>query len=62
MELHSIKKGLQASPFADSLAINLLRSLAEFREQVVGYINMEEVWEMRKAKAWTENGKAEDLK
>ena len=51
MELHSIKIGLQAGPFADSLAINRPKSLAEFKEWAVGYINMEEVREMRKAEA-----------
>ena len=31
VELHSTKKGLQAGSFTDSLAINLLRSLTEFK-------------------------------
>ena len=52
MELHFIKRGLRASPFTNSLAINLLTSLAEFRERVVDYINMEKVQEIRKEKAW----------
>ena len=43
VELHSIKRGLQAGPFVDSLAINPLRSLTEFKEQAMGYVNMEEV-------------------
>ena len=53
---------LKGKSFGDSLAINPPRSLVEFREWVVGYINMEEVWEMKKAKAGTENGKVEDSK
>ena len=39
MELHFIKRGLPVGLFTDSLAINPLRSLAEFRERAVGYIN-----------------------
>ena len=62
MELHFIKRGLRERPFAYLLAINLLRSLAEFREQVMGYINMEEVREMRKAEAQMENGRAKGSK
>ena len=62
MKLHSIKRGLRAGPFADSLAINPSRSLTEFREQAVGYINMKEVRETRKAEAQTENGRAKDSK
>ena len=53
MELHSIKIGSRVGPFADSLAINPLRSLAEFRKRAVGYINMEEIRETRKAETWT---------
>ena len=62
MELHSIKRGLRVGLFADSLAINLPRSLTKFREQAMGYVNMEEVQEMRKGEARMENGKAEDSK
>ena len=62
VELHCIKRGLGMGSFADSLAINPLRSLAEFRERVVGYINMEEVQETRKAEAQTKNGKVKDSK
>ena len=62
MELHSIKRGLKVGSFADSLAINAPRSLAEFRERAMGYINIEEVRETRKAKAPIENGKAKDSK
>ena len=43
VELHSIKKGLRARPFANSQAINPPRSLAKFRERAMGYINIEEV-------------------
>ena len=43
VELHSIKIGLRAGPFVDSLAINPSRSLTEFRDRAVRYINMEEV-------------------
>ena len=60
MKLYSIKGGLRASPFVDSLAINPLRSLAEFKEQVIGYINLEEVREMRKVEAPSENKEAEE--
>ena len=42
-ELHSIKRGLRASPFADSLAITPLKTIAEFRERVARYIKIEEV-------------------
>ena len=62
MELYSIKRGLQAGPFADSLAINPPKSLAEFKEWVMGYINMEEVREMKKMEAQIENGRVEDSK
>ena len=61
VELHSIKRGLRAGPFANSLAINPSRSLTEFRERALGYIN-EEVLETRKAKAQMENGKAKKSK
>ena len=49
LELHSINRGLQADPFAHSLAINPSRSLVEFEERAMGYMNMEEVQETRKA-------------
>ena len=62
MEFHSIKKGLRAGPFVDSLAINPSSTMAEFKERAVGYINMEEVQEIRKAEAQTKNRRAEDLR
>ena len=51
MELHSIKRGLRAGPFVDSLAITPLKTTAEFRERVARYIKMEEVQEMNKVEA-----------
>ena len=35
VELHSIKRGLGASPFADSLVINP-RNMIEFKERAIG--------------------------
>ena len=62
MESHSLKRGLWVGPFANLLAINLSRSLAEFRKRVMGYINMEEVRETRKTEALIENERAKDSK
>ena len=62
VELHSIKKGLWARPFANSQAINPPRSLAKFRERAMGYINIEDVQKTQKTEARTENGRADDSK
>ena len=43
-----MNSGLRADPFANSLAITPPKTIAEFRERVVGYINMEEVRETKK--------------
>ena len=47
-------------PFANSLAINPLKSIAEFRERAMEYINMEEVQEIRKVEAQIKNERVED--
>ena len=62
VELHSIKGGLWVGPFIDSLAINPSRSLTELRDRAIRYINIEEVWETRKAEVRMENGKADEIK
>ena len=33
LEFHSVKRGLSAGPFVDSMAINSPRSMVEFRER-----------------------------
>ena len=62
MELHSIKSGLKASPFADSLAITPPKTTTEFKKKAVGYINMEEDREMKKAEARQEAKNDDDSK
>ena len=57
MELHSIKRGLQASLFIDSL---VRRTMVEFKKRAMGSINMDEVRETRKVEAQTENRRVED--
>ena len=59
MELHSIKRGLQASLFIDSLA---RRTMVEFKKRAMGSINMDEVRKTRKVEAQTENRRVEDLR
>ena len=48
VELHSVKRGLQASPFADLLAINSLRSFNRVQGLSCHVHHMEEVWEVQK--------------
>ena len=43
--------GLKIGRFANSLAIMPPKMMVEFRERVMGYINMEEIGEIKKAEA-----------
>ena len=47
MELRAIQCKIQSRPFADLLAMNLARTTTKFRERAIGYINMEEMGEVK---------------
>ena len=52
MELCAIQCKIQSRPFAYLLAINLARTTTKFRERAIGYINMEEMGEVKGKEAW----------
>lgn len=49
VELHAMKSGLKVGFFADSLAINKQKTIADFREKAVEFIEMEELIKARRA-------------
>ncbi|XP_015941655.1 uncharacterized protein LOC107467132 [Arachis duranensis] len=49
VHLHAIKSGLRPGKFQETIVVSKPRTLAEFREKAKGQIDVEELWQARKA-------------